>query len=165
MIRLHKPLVHVLDIVGDGSGTTNAIGDYSTPTEFKFVPAVGDTVYIERLLIVITDGAILADGYGGLGALTNGIKLEVTNSTIVYFSFTPEPIKRTSHWGKYSYDSNLLNFKTTNESFLSRWTFTNFGDPIRVTNDKHISVTLQDNMTGLVEHYFTVEGFYLNHDQ
>ena len=67
-----------LDTNGDGTGITNAIGNYNvTPTEFFIKPLVGEVYEIDRLIIQIADnGSIDAGSYGNGISLTNGITLK-----------------------------------------------------------------------------------------
>ena len=62
--------------MGDGTGTIDAIGDYSvTPLILKIKPTPPEILYIHNLSFVILDGNIdQLMRYGGLaGPLTNGI--------------------------------------------------------------------------------------------
>ena len=162
-----KLISRALDTVGDGSGTKNAIGDYTTPEEFLISPDAGELFTINRLIVSVGDSSgMLADEYGNLGsALSNGIKVEVHDGSGLIYSLTdPDlPIKTNAQWGIISYDVDLKSWGVTpsDDLLLVRWTFARFGQPVllRSWNSEKLVVTLSDNMTGLLTHYFVAQGF------
>ena len=77
-----KMIFRACDTVGDGSGTTNAVGDYSSAADdFKITAQAGERLKIERMLVSYEDtSGMQAQEYGNLGsALTNGIEVLVTD--------------------------------------------------------------------------------------
>jgi len=155
-----------LDTVGDGSGTTSAIGDYSSvPGVFKISPAAGEVFSIARMLVYIEDaGTISADEYGNLAALTNGVKVSGFRDSVEQVALTGQVnIKTNSQWGRICYDSNPLTYGNGNNIIVARWTFSKSGRPIILQGDEldDLRVTLTDNLTGLIDHTFLVQGFKL----
>lgn len=154
----------LLSTNGDGSGDTNAVGNYVSATEFYISPAVNKTLEIHRLLVHLTDtGSLDANTYGNGVVLTNGIQISLTNGTGTRF-ITTNPITNNGDWGSQCYDSQALVFGQGDESLNARWTFTRAGVPLTLTSPSHrLSVILNDDFTGLNEHVFTVQGnSYLN---
>jgi len=163
-----KLISRALDTVGDGSGTKNAIGNYSSAAEeFLMSPDAGEQWTISRLIVSVEDSAgALADEYGNLGnALSNGIKVEVHDGSGLLYSLTdPDiPIKTNAQWGIMCYDVNMASWgvSPSNDLLLVRWTFTRFGKPIvlRSWNSEKLVVTLNDNLVGLISHYFVAQGW------
>lgn len=151
-----------LDTAGNGTGTKNAIGDYSTPDEFYISGPSSGRMVLERMIIHVRDGSgFSAEKYGGLTALTNGLSVAVVTEGETVDLTDGVPVKTNAAWGRLCYD---LAFHITGagDDFMSvRWTFSRSGKPIvlKSATDK-LGVTLNDDMTGLVEHYFMVQGYY-----
>jgi len=154
----------VLDTVGDGSGTYDAIGDYSvTPQSFKITDTTGWGV-ITRMMIMLEDSGSFDSGLYGNGlALTNGVRIYLKNSSDeVLQEYTSFPIKTNGEWAGHCYDLNYFNWGSGNEVATIRWTFSNSGQPIEVhfNEGEYLEVYLNDDFSGLVKHRFTVQGHY-----
>lgn len=157
-------LVRILDTNGDGTGTTNANGNYaSAADDFYIKPPVGTRYEIDRLIVFIQDtGAFDAELYGNGAILTNGISLLQLN-----FDGTTRvdltgglSIKSNADWGRLCYDVDVKTWGTGDEVLLARFTFSKFGGPLTLDGDagQSLVVRLNDNLSALVYHYFTVEG-------
>lgn len=128
-----KSIYQLLSTNGDGTGTANANGDYSsTPTSFKISSDEIERVEIWRMLVGIQDtGAFDAAKYGNGVTLTNGIKLRLMDKLDqVIETYTPEPIKSNGGWAFLCHDFNHLAMGTGDEIGTVRWTFTKSGQPI-----------------------------------
>lgn len=153
-----------LDTVGDGSGTKNAIGNYSaTATEFKIVPGATEDFTITRLLVCLRDsGALSAEKYGFIsGGLTNGVILEKRNGSGTMVDYTDlVPIKANAGWTRMCHDVQEHSYGAGDNFISARWTFVKSGHPIRLSGAKgeYLAIILEDDLTGLVEHYFVVQG-------
>ena len=154
-----------LDTNGDGTGTTNANGDYSgTQGEFFVLPPAGIVYRIRRLLVCIEDAnGFRAEKYGSLaGALTNGIQMEVHDGSTQIIDFLAgATVKTNAAWGAYSFDVELKTWGAGDEILLVRWTFGRAGVPIRLVGDstQRLRVLLNDDLTGLIAHLLTVQGY------
>lgn len=152
-----------LDTVGDGSGANNANGDYSLAAdEFFFQPTRMANVH--RLIFHISDTTgIQAQDYGNItGGLTNGYNILVTdedNNTIVSLT-NGIPIKTNGDIGRYCYDVDLKSWGSGNEFIQARWSFDKAGSPIYLAANHKLSITLNDDCSGLLEHYFMIQGEY-----
>ena len=154
------------DTVGNGSGTADFIGDYTTPVEALLVPATGTSIEIHRMTLHLEDGGaggIKAETYGALSALTNGVTIKTFASAgaDLITNFTPEPIKNNGQWGAMNYDVDVKTWGSGNELLLARYTFVLSGAPIVLIGDDRIVVRLADNFTGLIHHKFHFQGHYL----
>ena len=161
--KTDESLYRFADTVGDGSGTKNIIADYSTPTPFMVKPPATQIYRLERMIIHIEDDAqVTAEKYGGLAALTNGLKIRVMNSDgVVLDLLNGLTIKSNGHFGKYCYDVNILDFAVGNKMVSSRWTFSKSGRPLDVSGygGEFLEILAQDDFQGLIDNSFQVQGY------
>lgn len=156
-------LFRYLDTVGDGSGTKNAVGDYSSvATEFKITTPTGiDFIVIQSLNIHIGDGAAFnANEYGNISALTNGITVKIHNAAGVAVCDLTDglPLKTNAQWGRNAYTIRQDEFGS-GDNFLSiQWLFNEAGSWIELPTGYSLRARMNDNLSGLVEHYFFVTG-------
>jgi hypothetical protein len=152
-----------LDTDGDGGGTKNANGNYaSVAEEFYIQPPAGQAYVINRMLVHIEDaGNFTANIYGAGSLLTNGVNVSVRQSggQEIVDLLDGVPVVDNAHWGGVSYDTDYVSFGAGNNSFNVRWTFAKSGVPIVLQNQEKLVVNLRDDFSGLVEHYFLVQGF------
>jgi hypothetical protein len=159
MIRTPE-IFRYLDTAGDGSGTKEAIGDYSAGVDFKITAATA-SIDIYRMLVFIEDsGPLSADQYGNLAALTNGIEVKVKNAAgATTVDLTDGiPIKNNAGWARTCYDSTADDYGSGGNFVKVRWTFSASGQPLRIPVGHSFTVELSDNLTGLVEHTFMAQG-------
>jgi len=160
-MAIQKEVYRMLDTAGDGTGTTNASGDYSATVTDFYITDPNTPFYIHRMLIQVEDaGAFATSGYGALAGLSTGIDvLQLDPSGNIQVSYTDSHlIKSNNDWARKCYDVKLENWATGNGAIHVRWTFARSGEPIRIAKDYSFVVRLNDNFTGLVTHYFMVEG-------
>lgn len=166
------PIYRVLDTDGDGTGTTNAIGNYSAGAgEIFFIqPAPGEIFRIERMLVYLRGkkGDIKLDRYGKDSALTTGIHVRTQNDVGTITDLTNgDPVKRFGGWMKVCFDvaaPGVENVDYADDNiFGARWTFSRAGYPIRLVgdNNERLEVVLNDDFTGreIYEHKFKVQGY------
>lgn len=154
-----------LDTNGDGSGTINANGNYAAPTRFYIQPAPGEIIYIARLIVTIEDTTgFQAEEYGNLGAaLTNGITLQRSVNGVQTANYTPATIKTNADWGTYCYDVDLKSWGAGDEVILVRWTLQQSGVGVILNGDnlESLDIVLNDDLSGLITHFFVVQGHYI----
>ena len=146
---------------GDGTGTSNCIGDYSSAAlEVYYSPPAGQLWAITRMIVSIEDtSGMQAQEYGNLGgALTNGITVKVAMGGAADNVLTPDAIKTNGHWPIFCHDSTVHTWGSGNEVFTARWTFAKAGSPVVLGQNDKIVVTLNDDFTGLINHHFLVQG-------
>ncbi len=164
MVSMKREVYRLLDTNYDGTGTKNAVGDYSSTMTHFGITDPNRHFHINRMLVQIEDaGAFATNGYGAIaaGVITNGVKVQLVNENEeLMVDFTDGVfIKSNNDWARACYDVKLENWATGNGAIHVRWTFRNAGYPIRVDKGHHFEVVLNDNFTALVSHYFMVEGF------
>lgn len=156
----------MLDTVGDGSGTKDANGDYSGEgaEQFLIAPGTGEIYKIARMIGTYSDTTGFSpDEYGNLNAaLTNGISMGVYDGSGIKYWLTDEdnPVKTNSDWVHYCYDWTLFSYGTGNDRAGFRWTFAKSGSPVTLNgnNGEYLAVNLNDDLTGLVDQHFLVQG-------
>ena len=154
-----------LDTNGDGTGSINANGDYSSAAGIFYIqPSINENYRIARMLVSIEDTAgMQADEYGNIGsALTNGITLRKQNDLGTIVDYTDSnPVKTNSQWGGFCYDVDLKTWGAGNELIVVRWTFTRAGQFIRLSgqDSERLEIVVNDNLTGLVSHKFLAQGY------
>ncbi len=156
---------YVSEFLSDDGGTTKSyIGDYSggSATVLKYT-ATQPTV-ICRLIGIIDDAANPEPGeYGAIAALTNGISLaQFDSADTVLQRMVPasHPIKRNSDWATFCYDFTMEGTLSTNSLLAFRWTFGKAKNLLLLDGD-YIGLGLNDDLTGLTEHQFIVQGYKL----
>lgn len=167
-----KHIMKVLSSNGDGTGTSNAVGDYSvTPLSLRYEAnndGASEIIYIERMIVKIQDtGTLDADTYGNGISLTNGIRVYIRNSAdTILEELTSYPITSTGDWAGHCHDATHHAFGVGDEILSVRWTFARSGLPVilKATEGEYLEVYLNDNFTGLVEHKFIIQGHYDNED-
>lgn len=154
-----------LDENGDGSGNKNANGDYSvTPQEFFFQPV--REVALERIIISIEGSmGMRADAYGpGMDALINGWELLAMNKDqLVQQNFTDGvPIRTNASLGRFCFDIDMKTWGigAPEEMLVARFTFSRMGQPLLLRAGERISITLNDDLSHLIDHMFVVQGYY-----
>lgn len=155
-----------LDTVGNGTGTKNANGNYSgAATIFKIQPSGGVNFRIRTLTVFIADNGILdAGSYGDAITLTNGIQVRIQNNSGTIVDITDGvKILTNGNWARLSGFQNRMIDTGTGDDY---WVFVisfreKYGQDIRLvgSNNERLEVVLNDNLTGLTQHYFVVQGF------
>lgn len=152
-----------LDTIGDGTGTKNAVGDYSsTATDFKLRPAGGTVFVVERVVILLGDSATFVnDGYGAAAALTNGILVEKYDhggSSVITSIHDGLAVKTNFDWARFAGNDVSVEYAGTNKHRVWDW---RPPAPIRLdgTLNQELRFRLNDDFSVLTEHYFAAEGF------
>lgn len=156
---------HYLDTNGDGTGTKNANGNYSGAVEeFYIQAAAGEIIEIQRMIVTIEDtGGSTVQEYGNLGvALTNGIEVHVENEygTIMSDLTGELPIKTNGDWSTHCHDVTWLDKGAGDDLISVRWTFSKHGTDLELQEGQRFVVKLNDDLSGLISHYFVVQGWY-----
>ncbi len=150
-----------LDTNGDGTGTKSAIGNYASPTDFYF--EAQRVTELHRILISVEDTqGMQAEEYGNLGAaLSNGYVIEAKDASdnVLQDYCDGVAVTTNANLGRICYDLDLKSWGAGNELLLARFTFTRSGNPVILSAGQKLVVTLNDDFTGLLSHYFMLQGF------
>ena len=163
---LPEDLIYVfLDSVGDGTGTINANEDYSGSPEtiLQLIAPAGYEYAINRLLVTVEDGfnGFSGENYGAVATLTNGIEVAVhdANGNQILDLTSGLKIQSNAHWARHCFDAVIETVGSGNSFLRVRWTFESAGDPLVLLPGCSLRVLLQDDLTGLIGHYFMAQGW------
>lgn len=162
-----QPFFRFLDTNGDGTGTKNATGNYASAADDFYLQHPANAVtkcYLHRMIIHIADSANpSADVYGNLAAaLTNGIQFLVLDANGDTFRDLTdgEPVKSNAEYGKFCFDVELDSFGSGADFIQIRWTFEKAGLPIQLSPGWSFVARVNDDLTGLIDHYFNLQGVW-----
>ncbi len=152
-----------LDTVGDGTGITNAVGDYSvTPTPFFFQPPLA--VYIHKAIIMIESIAgMWAERYGNIpNGLINGYSLihRDTDDISQLELNNGIPIKTNAQIGRTGFNVDVKTWGAGDEVLLATCDFQTTGAPLTLKANHKLGIILNDDFTGLKQHFFMVQGIF-----
>jgi hypothetical protein len=150
-----------LDVVGDGTGSTEANVDGSiTPVDFHYFVPDGHTLLIYRLIVWIKDtGSLDADNYGNGLQLTNGIlggKTDALGNFLVRPSTLQTPVKTNGDWAAFSFNINYLDAGNTDNVMVARYTYTEDGAPLMFEENTAYTIRIGDDLTPLTGHRFRI---------
>ncbi len=156
-------LYQYLSTNGDGTGTDDAVGNYTTPTEF-YIQDTTQYLLLERMIVYVEDfGRMDSGAYGNAITLTNGIRLEVQESdgTLVRDLMATRPIEHNTDWQGKCHDLTPSGWGSGNEAYSVRWTFGKSKKSLILAPGQKLVLILEDNFTGLEHHLFQIQGKYL----
>ena len=175
------PVHRFLDIVGNGTGSIQATGDYSTPTLFMCIPTPDERLAITRLIVLVNDSVMTdASKYGALSTLANGIKIEIAqmddigvgpsiaNDAVLLDLTSLSPVKSLAGWKGHCFDGETTPPSPGDEFFAVRWSFFKAGYDHLLLNGRqgqYFRAHLRDDLTGLNEHTFKLDGHHLDKNQ
>ena len=157
---------------GDSSGTWTVT--VSTPQTFRAGPPAGETWEVMRMMIRLEDGAAAfnADKYGALTALTNGVQIQTgpSDGTVLHYltgeaedGTAQHALKSNMDWFGAHYDMAEATFGSGDDGIIGRWSFfkgEKDGRGLILVGDRgdEFQVVIHDDLSGLVEHEFHIEG-------
>ena len=156
------PVGYFLTNIGDGTGTSNLIGDYSAvATDFFYTATTRYDAH--TVLVTISDNANFNQtDYGAIvGGLTNGVKL------FIHPVGAPAPIqllsgytfKKNYEWLAITSHTSLTSFAGLSQTLVIEFELVNdYGKPLNLAIGDKFIVRLNDNLTSLVSHTFAVRG-------
>ena len=164
MKRGRKHFFQMLSSNGDGSGITNAIGDYSeTPLILKLQSPGSRIVVVNELHVKIQDtGSFDASKYGNNIVLTKGIVIRVCDAQAnMIDDMTCRVIKTSGDWAAHC-RIYLHKFGQGDEILTVENKLSHSGKPFTIDFSKGqcIEVELNDNFEGLNVHEFSAHGYH-----
>ena len=151
-----------LDVTGDGTGSTDgAVKADVTPVDLKIVPPSTEVFLLNRMIVNIQCGSVLAtQKYGDQAALTNGVKI-FHKSDGVESEMPFGGIKSHDDWAGVCHDAVALNYgNVAGKSISIRWSFFKSGNGIWLDGGKaeEFIVRLSDDLSGLTSQRFQIQG-------
>jgi len=148
-----------------GADTRDMITDYagSVASVFHYTVPAGRVFYLSRLNILLTDGNVKPDAFGGITVLTNGctVKIHDAAGTVCFDFMDTLTIKNNSHFAYLAGVDIQPVAGTTNDSLPVRWTIGKAfgGRALKMPTGWSIRWTNNDAMTGLVEFRAMLQGW------
>ena len=147
-------------------GTATGTKDMATTADDYFFQNVQRYTAITRLIVSYQDGSGGTDAeYGNLNAaLSNGITVHVDSAADVELLDLTDgvPITFNAGWGALCFDYAVKNQgSAANDLWVIRWTFERSGRPLLLKPGEKLVMSIQDDLTNLVNHYAMAQGYYL----
>lgn len=141
----------------DGA-TFNAIGNYAAAaTSFRYAPAAGEIVSVQKLNAYIFGNPTNLTGYGS-SPLTNGITVNVSQNSTVTDLTAGQTLRLFLDWSRHSDQIQVNNASTLRQMFTT-W---KFSVPILLNGDTgdYIEAVLNDDFSslGLSQHNLVIQG-------
>lgn len=157
------PLIHFITLGGNPAATADMnVNGSVTPQVFGVSPALLGARFavLTRMVVLIEDsGNLAADNYGALSALTAGVRMTATIGGVEASVDGGLPIKSNVHWARICYDMTEHSFGNGNNFISARCAFDGIGIPLTLKGADSFDITVNDNLTGLVEHHVLVQGY------
>lgn len=159
----NKLLFQLASSNGDGTGTTNMIGDYSSAaTQITVTPASSDVYMITRMIVFVEDaGSFDSGAYANGITLTNGIDVLLKDGSGTITTLTPFPITTNAEWAAMCHDVTVHDFGTGNTAMSVRWTFERAGKQLKLdgSEGQFLEISFNDDYTGVITHQFLLQGY------
>lgn len=142
----------------NGSSHEMAVDGSVTPVELIASPPSGKIWYIHSVTIVIEDGAMNFNKYGGLSALTNGVDFLLKSNGIAERNIAN--VARNGDY--YQFVDQLIFDSSTTDILVGKILLPlNYGTTHKLTysNTEYIKTVVNDNLTGLSTHYVVIRGY------
>jgi hypothetical protein len=135
-----------------------------TPQVFKISPPSKGIIVLHRMLVEIRDtGVFQVQTYGALVELTNGVQIGMIDDDTgaLVEDFTDgDPIKNDGGYAQVCHDTRLLDWGNGDKFLTVRWSFDRAGTHVLLRpGGPAFGIIVRDNLTGLVEHEFVVQGW------
>jgi len=165
------PLNRLLDTIGDGSGVTNAVGDYSVvAATLRIAPPAGEIYEIAQLQVEIETQlggpSIRPSRYGDIvGGLSTGIDIHTHDgvSVLRQITETGKNIEDNRDWIRNAYEVSTETDQSSGFMHVL-WDFAKQDAKIVLDGDlsHELRVVLNDDLSSLVGHTFTVKGIVIS---
>lgn len=151
-------LTEPLDATGDGTGAVDiSVNGSVTPELRQIIVPDGSIARITELILVISDATGFdTNKFGGIAAITNGLKLESTISASLVQLWNAKVLETLlAYAGDFQYYALVA-------TFVGIFKFKFEPHPLRLVgeNNDKLVLTIRDNLTGLTESLATVRGVW-----
>lgn len=156
------PENQVFSLLEDSGGSTNMVVDGSSAAINFDHTCPQDTVeFLNRSCILMVDGGITIIKFGGISALTNGLRIQNIDSdgtTVLHEYTTGFTIKANYHFGLLAGPDVPIENAAGEDALIVRWTLEKVGSPILLTEGQIFRVIVQDNLAGITEFSWMIQG-------
>jgi hypothetical protein len=155
------PSTFIFKFLKDTAASSDmAINATSTAAHHFDYTSTVDSVHIVRVNMAILDVAMAPSKFGGLTALTNGLKFSVIDATgTELFDFTDgEPIKNNVSFGYLAGVDTIIDAGAAGDSLNVRWTIQRAGAALKLGTNQIFRASVQDDLSGLDQFQIMVQG-------
>jgi len=165
--EISRPVfAHTLSVDGLGVTYNAAVDGSSTAVQFEFRPTSGVAI-IQSLGMAMRDVQTSWTGslYGVIAGLTNGVDFKVVEGTgasptTLYTLVTPN-VKTNEGYTRFGrYQQHAANTSWQMSAYLDIKNLCDHPLVLDSSKNQALRVTVNDNLTGLVTHWFTAYGYY-----
>lgn len=153
------PIVKPGEALYDDLGAMNVNGAV-TPQTFDYVVPAGKRAVIQQVNLVLRCGSDpVADGFGNLAALTNGVQLQLLETSLAPLLDPMDgiPARRNEDWAQLGGSQTILD--VTADMVVVEWFLP---VPISLDAAQRLRVTVRDDLTGLEDFRCKVMGYQEN---
>lgn len=137
--------------------------DGSTPVNFTYTVPASKTLILARFNFALVDGSMTYGKFGGLTALTNGLKLEIldTDGSTQLLDFTGGLNIKTNEDFACLAGVDAIAEPAAGDDFMPiRFTVNKAGAPMLVHEGQVIRLVVQDNLSALSHFRCMVQGIF-----
>lgn len=147
----------------DSDSTDMVVDGSSTAVNFDVVhPGGKDPVVIHRIMVKMIDGSITELSFGGISALSNGLRIVVydTQSNTEVADFLPgDAITRNYDWTTLAGNDQIVEPAAGDDVLKVRWTIElGLGDGLLLRPTEVLRVIVQDALAGISEFSMSYQG-------
>ena len=161
-LALPVPEDRICTFLANELGETDALGEYTTPTEFFYEAEADHETVLTSLMVTITGKKKpKTDRYGGLKkSLPNGYSILIKDPAgATALDLTAgNPIKENGDLAQHTFHLNVGVWDGGDKSVIALF---RFRPATRFREGYRISVTLNDDFQKLSDHTFRIEGYRL----
>lgn len=146
----------------DGASKDLNVDGSVTPVEFEIVPPTGFIYYIHTVIITMVDSSINFTKFGGITALTNGIKIEIKQDGGSLTESPQSPIKVNKEFYQFGYDTTLQS--ATEDIFVAKLLVKiDSGTIIKLVDSSSdlIKITVRDDLTAITDFKVVALGYII----
>jgi len=143
-----------------GSGATNInVNGSIAPVRFRIQPPINTVFYVTHLVCFVRDDGAALNKFGGLAALTNGVKFEIKSADLP--QITLFAVKTNADLMTQADEGELVDngFATDGQDLVKAVIDLSPGVRIPYGSTANIYVTIQDNLTALSSFYIRAKGW------
>jgi len=145
-------------------GSSDAVIDGSASAKEFSVAAVGGDYILSHMIVFVRDRGIFSpEKYGALDELAKGLRVEIRDENNIFRQDLLDglTIKSNADWGRYcgvNVERKAWGVGLGDEILIARWSFYESGKYLELLHGWRLQVIVQDDMTELIEHRFSVQG-------
>ena len=159
-------LAKYLTLAGDGTGSINVIGNYSTPEIVYLQPPPGTVYLIDRMTIYVKDvGSCELSKYGAdPGGISPGWTLRLQDDSGTIHDFVHYPVLKNEYFGMMGGGSGIAIYALAGDSsgaVFGSLPLGSYNNPVRVDGslNQRLEVIIQGNYSTLKVNSFLVYGY------